>query len=307
MGGPVEIPAGLYAFPDRGPAWSHWLSALPGLVDDVLAEWGLDPDGSALHGFCAMVQPVTTRDGTSAVAKFSWAVDEQEHEYLGLRRWDGDGVVQLYRDDPARGVLLLERLHADRDLAGPDHIDACVIAAGFYRRLHVAAPAELRPLSSYIERWSTDLARLPADDRLPYRLVDQAVRLGRDLVADGASGETMIHGDLHFENVLAADREPWLVIDPKPMSGDPHYEVAALLWNRWDDAVATGDVQAAVRRRLDAIVDTAGLDRSRARQWTVVRALHNAMWCLEDHPFGLDAEARSYLEMCTTLADAVQP
>ena len=50
----------------------------------------------------------------------------------------------------------------------------------------------------------------------------------------------MIHGDLHYENVLAADREPWLAIDPKPMAGDPHYEVAPMLWNRWDEVVASG-------------------------------------------------------------------
>ena len=60
----------------------------------------------------------------------------------------------------------------------------------------------------------------------------------------------LIHGDLHYENVLAADREPWLVIDPKPMAGDPHYELAPMLWNRWDEVVASGDVRDAVRRAV---------------------------------------------------------
>ena len=63
-------------------------------------------------------------------------------------------------------------------------------------------------------------------------------RCGRDFVTDAASTGTMIHGDLHYENVLAADREPWLVIDPKPTNGDPHYEVAPLLWNRWEELAA---------------------------------------------------------------------
>ena len=81
----------------------------------------------------------------------------------------------------------------------------------------------------------------------------------------------MIHGDLHYENVLAGDREPWLVIDPKPMSGDPHYELAPMLWNRWDEAVATGDLRIALRRRFHTLVDAAGLDEDRARDWVVVR------------------------------------
>ena len=120
---------------------------------------------------------------------------------------------------------------------------------------------------------------------------------------------TTRHGDLHFENVLAAEREPWLVIDPKPMSGDPHYEVAPLLWNRWDEVLADPRPREAIRRRFHAVVDTAELDEDRARDWVVVRMLHNAMWCVEDNPNGFadfDDEDRAYLTMCITLAKAVQ-
>ncbi|MFI5426222.1 aminoglycoside phosphotransferase family protein [Aeromicrobium sp. UC242_57] len=79
---------------------------------------------------------------------------------------------------------------------------------------------------------------------MPRRIVEQAIRLGRSFVDDPDSVGRLIHADLHYENVLAAERAPWLAIDPKPVSGDPHYEVAPLLWNRWDEAVATGDVRA---------------------------------------------------------------
>ena len=141
---------------------------------------------------------------------------------------------------------------------------------------------------------------------IPRRLVEQARSLGEDFVADPATDGVMIHGDLHYENVLAAEREPWLVIDPKPMSGNPHYEVAPLLWNRWDEVLASGNVRAAVRRRFDAIVDVAGLDGDRARDWVVVRMVHNAMWTIEDDPDGFDVEGQLYLTMCITLAKAVQ-
>ena len=58
---------------------------------------------------------------------------------------------------------------------------------------------------------------------------------------DAATTGTLIHGDLHYENVMAADREPWLAIDPKPMSGDPHYEIAPMLWNRFEELAAPGE------------------------------------------------------------------
>ena len=103
---------------------------------------------------------------------------------------------------------------------------------------------QLRLLTSYVERWAGEMAELPRNAPLPRRLVEQAVSLSRDFVADPASVGTMIHGDLHYENVMAADREPWLAIDPKPMSGDPHYELAPMLWNRFDELA--GDVRRAV-------------------------------------------------------------
>ena len=129
--------------------------------------------------------------------------------------------------------------------------------------------------------------------------------LGRGFAADAETDSVMIHGDLHYENVLAGDREPWLVIDPKPMAGDPHYEVAPLLWNRWDEAVASGNAGRDLRHRLETVVDVAGLDEGRAKAWVVVRMVHNAMWCIQDNAAGLDQEARDYLTMCVTVAKAM--
>ena len=81
----------------------------------------------------------------------------------------------------------------------------------------------------------------------------------------------MLHGNLHYGTVLAADREPWLAIAPKPINGDPHYELAPMLWHRWDDV--TGDVREAVRRRFYRLVDASGFDEERARAWATVRVV----------------------------------
>jgi streptomycin 6-kinase len=119
----------------------------------------------------------------------------------------------------------------------------------------------------------------------------------------------LIHGDLHYENVLAADREPWLVIDPKPVSGDPHYEVAPLLWNRWEEVVESHRVRDAVRLRFHTVVDAALLDEQRARAWVVVRAMHNACWSIDDavaRGRELAPVERDWLTTMVTVAKAVQ-
>ncbi len=234
--------------------------------------------------------------------KLGWPDPEHEHEALGLQRWGGRGAVRLLAADPHRWALLLERLDPTDLMAVPD-LEACEVVGALYARLHVPAPPQLRPLTAYVARWTDQLAGLPRDAPVPHRLVEQAVSLGRDLVADPASTGVMVHADLHHMNVLAGQREPWLAIDPKPVSGDPHYEPAPMLWNRWAEVVASGDVRAAVRRRFHTLVDTAYLDEDRARDWVVVRMLHNAMWELEDHPAGPDQD---YLTMCIAIAKAVQ-
>ena len=85
----------------------------------------------------------------------------------------------------------------------------------------------------------------------------------------------MLHGNLHYGTVLAAEREPWLAVAPRPMNGDPHYELAPMLWHRWDDVA--GDVRGGVRRRFYRLVDASGFDEERVRAWTVVRVVLAAM------------------------------
>jgi streptomycin 6-kinase len=295
----TELPAAVLAMAGRGPEWIEWVGSLAQMIGTYLTEWGLSADGTATHGFCSIVLPVRTPDGAAAVLKISFPDVESEHEHLALRRWGGDGAVRLLRADPRRRALLLERLHPE-NLNGLWDIEACEIVAGLYRRIHVPALPQLRTLTSRVESWTAALTALPRSAPIPRRLVEQAIALGRDLVSDAASIGSTIHSDLHYENVLAADREPWLVIDPKPMNGDPHYEVAPMLWNRWDELA--GNVRDGVRSRFYALVDAAGLDEHRAREWVVVRVIHNAMWELED---GRRAD-RSWLTKCIAIAKAVQ-
>ena len=126
--------------------------------------------------------------------------------------------------------MLLERLGPDTLRKLPD-TEACQVVGTLYGRIHVPALPQLRTLTSYLERGNEQLARLPRGAPLPRRLIDQAIVLSRELIADPASASHVIHGDLHYGNVLTADREPWLAIDPKPINGDRHYEVAPMLWS----------------------------------------------------------------------------
>ncbi|HJQ07472.1 MAG TPA: aminoglycoside phosphotransferase family protein [Nocardioides sp.] len=232
----------------------------------ILEEWRLSPDGSAVTGTTAEVLPVVTDTGERAVLKLG---RERTDEHLALQRWAGRGAVRMLRADPARGALLLERLGSE-DLTEHWDVQACEVVGELYDRLHVPAGPQLTPLSFLCREWADALAttQLP----MPRRTVDHARALARDLARDEATDGVLVHTDLHFGHVLAGPGgDGWRAIAPRPISGDPHYEPAPLLWTRWDEL--EGRVRAGVRDRFLAVVDAAGLDEARARDWVVLRTV----------------------------------
>lgn len=274
-----------------GPAGRAWSAGLPALAGRYLEEWELRLDGEPRHGVVSLVLPVVRADGVPAALKLQPVTDENASEAPGLRAWAGDGSVLLLDSDPATGALLLERLEADRSLAAvPDVMEALELLTGLLRRL-VARPAPegMRRLADIaqgmLDGVDGALAGLRRDDDR------QCLRRCASAVAEllPEPGDRLLHWDLHYENVLAADREPWLAIDPKPLAGDPGFDLMPALRNRWDEVVATGDVPRAVLRRFDFMVDALGLDRRRAAGWTLGRVLQNSLWTVEGGGGELDA------------------
>jgi streptomycin 6-kinase len=245
---------------------SHYRDAVSDL-DELVDEWGLRAEGDAVRGSRAVVLPVRSADGVPAVLK----IGHSEHEHLVLRRWNGAGAVRLLRADPHRRALLLERLRPE-SLRSLSDVEACEAVAALYRRLLVPAMPQLPSLSSLLEQWADEFAALPRSAAVPHRLVEQAITLCRDLAAH-ADGD-VLHGNLHYGNVLAADREPWLAISPMPLNGDPHFEVAPMLWHRWDELA--DNVRFGVQRRFYSLVDAGGFDEDRARAYVVIRVVREA-------------------------------
>nr|WP_055722212.1 aminoglycoside phosphotransferase family protein [Streptomyces niveiscabiei] len=274
----IDIPHGLVKSQQRanGEAGVAFLEGLPTLAEEFLARWDLRLDGPSMHGMCALILPVVRTDGLRAVLKLQLFDEESEGEAVALRLWDGDGAVRLLDLDDATGTMLLERLDPERMLARVADVHTSVeVITGLLAHLTAGpAPQGMRRLAdiaaSMLERTPAVLARIPDPEH-------------RRIVADCASavaevadepGDRLLHWDLHDENVLAADRAPWLAIDPKPLAGDPGYDLWPAIANRFD----ADDI----RWRFDAMTSGLGLDRARARAWTLGRLLENSLWNVED-------------------------
>lgn len=131
-----------------------------------------------------------------------------------------------------------------------------------------------RPLTQMCAEWADEFERkyaaaVPAQ-RLDPGLARAGMALFRELprTADRAA---LLCTDLHHENILAAEREPWLVVDPKPYVGDPAYDVLQHMLNCEDRLTADpGGL-------CDRMASLAGLDAGRIRQWLFARVVQESV------------------------------
>lgn len=239
-------------------------------------DWDLERDGDVLFGYTAIVVPVRRIESPRerAMLKIRWLDASTEQEALALRTWDGRGAVRLIEEDSSTGALLLERLDPHTSLLDVPESEAVDVAGALLRRLAVPAPAGIRPIAREVAEMAEELPRRweQAGRPIPRTRLDRLLGLAGELADTDA--RLMVNCDLHYENVLAGTREPWLAIDPKVVAGDLEYAVAPLLWNRTAELSGPRDLTA----RFVRIADRAGLDPDRARRWSVIRLAENLVW-----------------------------
>ncbi|MBV6702158.1 aminoglycoside phosphotransferase family protein [Kitasatospora aureofaciens] len=281
----------------EGAAAQQWLADLPTQVAGYLERWNLtlervlDPGGSL-----SLIAYVHRDDLSPAVLKAGLVTPETAAEHAALSHWAGRGAVLLLDAVPAEGVLLLERLHGDIPLRSLAEAKAMLEATSLLHRLWGALP-EGHPFPTLADRITETSDHLRERRTLPGAkeagpLVTEALETAEGLAAS-ASETYLLHGDFHHGNVLAADRAPWLAIDPRPLAGERAFDLARLVLDRADTLVGSPGVPAAVRRRIQQLSDALEVDRDRLRGWTLFRAVDLALRALAA---GRREDAELYLE-----------
>ncbi len=239
------------------PPWGvsdRLMDRLERTANEVAREWGL----TLLPGHGGRYSYVGFTSDDKVLKVTPVEDDEADHEGDALALWNGDGAVRLLRRDARRRALLIARAQPGTDISALPEDEANGAAVAVARRLW--RPARRGdPFRSIAERVARDLERMGSHP---------LVSVARSLFASMSFGETtLLHGDYHHYNVLRSG-DDYVAIDPKPLVGEPEFDVAPVLWNPSGVPPTVEQTE----RRISAFT-AAGLDRERIRKWAIVRGV----------------------------------
>ena len=262
-----------------------WIDRLPAILANCEQRWSLKlgpPFPNLSYHYTA---PARRADGTAVVVKVCSPTGEFVQEAEALRLFDGHGIVQLLDCDKSDEAMLLEHLKPGTPLSAlEDDEEATSRAVAVMQQLWRPVPSD-HPFPSVID-WGAGFARLHqhyggGTGPFPAALLEEAETLFTQLSISMAAS-VLLHGDLHHDNILAAERQPWLAIDPKGLVGEPAYETGALLHNPQPQLLNMPQPGRVLARRVDQLAEELGLDRARVRGWGLAQAVLAAWWTVED-------------------------
>ena len=237
-------------------------------VDELARRWALTVEApfDTDRSNTAWVAPCTRLDRSDAVLKVALPHMEGRDEIAGLRFWNGDPTVRLLESDERVGALLIERCIPGTTLRDCPENEQDEVLAALLQRLwrEPSLSHGFRSLAEMTAFWATETLANRDQWRDP-GLVRAGLELFRELPGTAAT-HVLLATDLHAGNVLRAEREPWLVIDPKPFVGDPAYDATQHLFNCMTRLV-TDPIST-----IDRFADLLAVDAERVRLWTFARA-----------------------------------
>ena len=254
---------------EASPEGRAWLRDLPARVQACANLWALRPEPPYTESYVSLVLPVTLADKTSAVLKLQFPHSESEYEAEALRCWNGQGTVRLFAHEPKYHALLMERCEPGNPLSGVSQDEALETLTEILPRLWIEAEKPFVSLREESAKWVKNLPSSWERAGRPFEieLLDAALEALEGL-RESQGQQVLVNQDLHGDNVLRAKREPWLVIDPKPLVGEREFSIAPIV-----RSYEFGHSRRATIDRLNRLTTSLGLNRERARLWSFTQTL----------------------------------
>lgn len=241
---------------------------------NYLISWELAPDGEPFVTLTSQLLPVRY-NGTPAMLKI--ALSDEERNGGGLMVWwHGQGAAKILAHNG--DALLMERAMGKESLvtmAKQQDDEASRILCRVASQLHTPRNKPLPPTLVPLNHWFKGLDKAA----IQYGgLFKQAAETAQHLLKS-PQDIVVLHGDIHYGNILDFDVQGWLAIDPKGLIGERGFDFANIFCNP-DREIATKPGR--LEQQVTLVSEIAGLDRSRLMQWIFAYAGLSAAWHLED-------------------------
>jgi streptomycin 6-kinase len=276
----------------HGVAGGLWLDALPDRIERWRARFGLLDVRAAWPAATSLFFSVELRGGGRALLKASPAAEALAIELEALRAFGPQRAAIVYDAAPDEDAILIEHIEPGVPLAAAaDETDALAIVAGLLAPGWPAVPAHataplLAELTSVLERAILDYG--PATCPIDYRALQRAHAICHDLL-DSSPVPSLLHGDLHYANILTSGRARHLLVDPRGVIGDPAFDAGYFVSRTGPSARDALPLDRAIDRRLGVLAEAIPVDPHRVAAFAYVAAALSAVWALEDRDEALDA------------------
>jgi streptomycin 6-kinase len=262
----------------HGEKGRQWLDDLPNLLQKFVKSWNLRLRDCYPHANINYVAPAKLESGLEVVLKCGVLNPVLVAEAKALQYYNGIGAVRLLQFVEESGVMLLERVmpgnlleeHSDED-------QATVMAVELLKKLH-------RPLTEIsgfpsLSDWFQGLEKLTRyfeghTGPFPSHLVEKAKGISRELL-NSQGAQVLLHGDLHYANILWSEQNGWLAIDPQGVIGEREFDIPFPRLEKIID-------KKLLQYRLDQFIEFSGFDRQRIISWLFSKTVLAAWWTFED-------------------------
>ena len=259
-----------------------WVDELPGIVHRLERKWSIEVGRPYEEGTEAFVADALLADGTPGVLKVlvpRRGGGFDDHEATVLRLAAGEGCPILYRHDPTRGALLMERLGPSMFALALPYEQRMPALCDAAARIWRPAPEADLPTTAAKAAWLIEFVttKWEALDRpCAERTIEHAVACGQRRLAVGHADEPLLlHGDVHQWNALRAGDE-FKLVDPDGLVGDAEYDLGVILREDPDEPLAA-DPMATARWMADRY----DLDANAIWEWAVIERVSTGLVATE--------------------------
>lgn len=267
----------------HGAKGARWLADLPKIVGEICGLWKLDIENIFPNLSYNFVADCSGETGEKFVLKIGFPEEDSSltFEKRALEAFGGRGAVRLLKADEKRFAILLERAVEGKTLSricGEDYERAVEITIEVLKKLPREPPNKTDFIN--LEDWINGLNRAIAAN-FQTKKVEKARKFFSELI-EPFEKKILLHGDVHFDNILSAEREPFLLIDPKGLIGEIGYEIAVFLNDLADWTAHLPNRKSFLAKAVENFAEAFFVSPCDLRKWSYSFAVLSAWWMLED-------------------------